>query len=61
MLDGSRTSIALEPIFWRVADRQAQAEGIGWQEWAKRNLTKPNISGGRASRLRVAILEAVCN
>lgn len=60
-LGDTRTCIALEPIFWKVAEQQAQAEGISWHEWTAHNLIKPDISGGRASRLRVAILEAVCN
>ena len=56
MLMGSRTSIALEPAFWKVADRLAKSEGISWQEWATARLQQG--AGGRASGLRVAILEA---
>lgn len=59
VLNGNRTSIALEPIFWSVADRQAAAAGIRWQEWARDRLEQ--AVGGRASALRVAILQAVCN
>ncbi len=57
VLNGSRTSIALEPSFWTAAECQAEAQGIKWQEWAAQNLSKPDING-RASTLRVAILEA---
>ena len=57
MIDGSRTSIALEPQFWTVADKLSEAQSISWQVWASNNLTKTNIAGSRASVLRVAILE----
>ena len=33
MIDGSRTSIALEPQFWTAADRLSKAQGISWQVW----------------------------
>lgn len=58
-LNGNRTSIALEPPFWKAAERQASAEGKRWQEWAAARLQQG--AGGMASRLRVAILESVCN
>ena len=58
MIDGSRTSIALEHQFWAVADKLSKAQGISWQSWASNNVTKPDIIGSRASMLRVAILEA---
>jgi predicted DNA-binding ribbon-helix-helix protein len=59
MLNGSRTTIALEPQFWMAADKLSNAQsGITWQSWAASNLTKPNTTGSRASVLRVAILEA---
>lgn len=58
MLGDSRTSIALEPIFWQVAEQHARAEGKTWQEWAMARLCQGY--GGRASKLRVAILEAAC-
>ena len=38
MIDGSRTSIALEPQFWTVADKLGKAQGISWQIWAAQNL-----------------------
>ena len=56
MIDGSRTSIALEHQFWIAADRLSKAQGISWQVWASNKLNQPQ--GGRASVLRVAILEA---
>jgi predicted DNA-binding ribbon-helix-helix protein len=59
MLNGSRTSIALEPQFWMAADKLSNAQSLTWQSWAESNLTKPNTTGSRASVLRVAILEAV--
>lgn len=58
MLNGSRTSIAIEPQFWRAADTLSKAQGISWQSWASSLLV--NVSSGRASMLRVAILEASC-
>ena len=61
MINGSRTSIALEPQFWTVADKLSKAQGISWQVWAKQNLKKPDIKNSRASVLRVAILEASLN
>lgn len=56
MVEGKRTCIALEPAFWRVADEQAEAEGLSWQQWAAARIDM--AQAGRASRLRVAILEA---
>ena len=38
MIDGSRTSIALEPQFWTVADKLSKAQGISWQVRATQNL-----------------------
>lgn len=61
MIDGSRTSIALEHQFWIAADRLSKAQGISWQVWAAQNLIKPDIKNTRASVLRVAILEASFN
>ena len=57
VIEGKRTCIALEPAFWRVADEQADAEGLSWQEWAAARIDMAQAS--RAGRLRVAILEAV--
>lgn len=58
MLNGSRTSIALEPQFWMAADKLSNAQSLTWQSWVANNLRKPHITGSRASMLRVAILEA---
>lgn len=55
MIDGSITSIPLEPQFWTVEDKLSKAQGVSWQVWASNKLT-----GGqsvRASVLRVAVLE----
>lgn len=57
MIDGNRTSIALEHQFWTAADKLSKTQGISWQVWAAHNLTKPGIIGSRASVLRVAILD----
>lgn len=57
VLDSKRTSIALEPVFWAVADRLSAASGITWQQWASSLLV--SVSSGRASTLRVSILKAV--
>lgn len=59
MLNGSRTSIAIEPQFWSVAEAISKAQGISWQSWASNQLKQ--VEGGRASMLRVAILEATLN
>lgn len=56
---GDRTTIALEPEFWRAADRQAQARGMDWRQWAQAQLDGKPVSYGRASWLRVAILKGV--
>lgn len=59
MLNGSRTSIALEHQFWAAADTLSKAQGVSWQSWASNQLEQ--AQGGRASVLRVAILETVFN
>jgi len=56
MLNGSRTSIALEHQFWSAAEALSKAHGISWQLWVSNQLEQ--AQGGRASVLRVAILEA---
>lgn len=57
MINGSRTSIALEPQFWTVADKLSRARCISWQAWASNKLTRSQSD--RASVLRVAILEGI--
>lgn len=54
MIDGSRTSIALESQFWTAADKLSKAQGISWQVWVTQQLV--HVSSNRASTLRVAIL-----
>lgn len=56
--DEGRTTIALEPEFWQAADRQAEAEGKDWREWAQAQLEGKPDGYGRASWLRVALLQA---
>jgi predicted DNA-binding ribbon-helix-helix protein len=56
MLNGSRTIIALEPQFWTAADRLSDAQGLRWQVWVSNQLKQTH--GGRASILRMAVLEA---
>ena len=58
VIDAKRTSIALEPEFWAVADKLSSADGIGWKEWVLHKLSKIEKKDGRASVLRVAVLEA---
>ena len=55
MINGGRTTIALEPQFWTVADKLSKTQGICWQVWASNKLTKAQST--KASTLRVAILE----
>ena len=59
-LEGNRTSIALEPLFWMQAEAMAKARGINCNEWVSQHL-KTNKVGGRASALRLAILEGAMN
>lgn len=54
-----RTSIAIEPQFWLVADKVAQGYGMTWREWSAAQLSKKPQHIGSASWLRVAILEVV--
>lgn len=56
--EAGRTTIAMEPEFWQVADQQAKAEGKGWQEWTQAQLIAKPAGYGRASWLRVAILQS---
>lgn len=55
MLDSKRTSIALEPAFWAVADKLSAASGVTWRQWTAFKLLDNH--SGRASTLRVAILK----
>jgi len=59
MLNGSRTSIAIEPQFWSAAEALSKAQGISWQVWASNQLKQAH--SGRASMLRVAILAGTYN
>lgn len=54
-----RTTIALERDFWRAADNRAAAEGVSWREWTQKRLTAMPAGSGRASWLRVAILNDI--
>jgi predicted DNA-binding ribbon-helix-helix protein len=57
-IEGYRTSIALEPLFWQQAEAIAQTKGIKWQQWVSDTLEN-NLNGSRASRLRLAILSCL--
>ena len=56
IIDGNRTSIALEPQFWTVTDKLSKTQGVTWQVWASNKLTKAQ-SGG-ASVMRVAVIKS---
>lgn len=55
--DEIRTSIAMEPEFWSAADRLAEAKGMSWLEWTQARLMGKPVGHGRASWLRVSILQ----
>jgi predicted DNA-binding ribbon-helix-helix protein len=55
--DEGRTTIALEPEFWKAADKQAKAKRMDWRQWAQVQLEGRPVSYGRASWLRVSILK----
>jgi len=57
-IEGNRTSIALESLFWQQAEALARTKGINWQQWVADTL-KNNLNGSRASRLRLAILSCL--
>ncbi len=57
ILNGIRTSIALEPQFWEAVDRLSDTQNIKWQSWVASKLYKDYKT--RASVLRVAVLEAL--
>lgn len=59
VVDGIRTCIALEPQFWKAADVQAESAGIDWKRWASNQLSSKPEEFGRASWLRVSILDAI--
>ena len=56
--DESRTTIALEPVFWMAIDRHAKTEGKSWKQWAADRLTGKPAETGRASWLRVQALQS---
>ena len=56
-----RSTVALEPEFWREADRHAQAAGMTSREWIQAQLKSKPAEQGRASWLRVALLKSGCN
>lgn len=56
-LHGKRTSLAIEPIFWQVAEKQARQQSVSLKEWLNGQLI--DTDKNRASALRVAILAAV--
>ena len=58
MCDEIRTSIAMEPEFWSAADHQAEAKGVSWLEWTLAQLRIKPAGRGRASWLRVSILQS---
>ena len=56
-IGGKQTTIALEPEFWSAADRQAQGQGVTWRDWIKSVLGEKPDGYGRASWIRIAILQ----
>lgn len=54
---GKRTSIALEPAFWLVAEQQASDRSMMLNEWLREALR--GSQGNRASWVRVAILKGL--
>jgi len=52
-----RTTIAMEPDFWKAADLVAEDQGTNWRDWARSVLANKPEGWGRASWLRVAILK----
>lgn len=56
-LHGKRTSLAIEPIFWQVAEKQARQQSVSLKKWLNGQLVETDKN--RASALRVAILSAV--
>lgn len=58
-IDSIRTSIAIENEFWLVLDSLANKSCLSWQEWAL-NAIKEQTNKGRASALRVAVLQSAC-
>lgn len=52
LMNGNRTSIALEVAFWRLMERRGD-----WRAWALAQLQDKPEQVGRARWLRVRILE----
>ena len=51
-----RTTVAMEPEFWLAVDRHAAAAGVTCREWVQAQLKNRPVGQGRASWLRVTII-----
>lgn len=57
IIDGSVTSISMEPVFWQEVDRRAEQLGLPWQDYMRRLLSGLHDAPNRSSAVREALVE----
>lgn len=55
VISGKKTSIALEKVFWEAIDRISEGN---WREWVRNAIESKREDVGRATHLRIVLLEA---
>lgn len=59
-IDGKKTTIALEGVYWRLLDRCANGAGQTWEEWTQAVLDDlPASVAARARWLRLSLVDKV--
>jgi len=57
IIDGSVTSISMEPIFWQEIDLRAECQGVPWQDYMRRLIkTLPEVAN-RSSAIRQQLVQ----
>ncbi|PNU18639.1 hypothetical protein C2E25_16585 [Geothermobacter hydrogeniphilus] len=56
IIDGSVTSISMEPIFWQEVDRRAEQLGLPWQDYMRRLLSGLHDAPNRSSAVRETLV-----
>jgi predicted DNA-binding ribbon-helix-helix protein len=58
-IDGTITSISMEPLFWDELDRRATNDHLSWQDLARQVILSSTSSVNRSSALRTFLLEGL--
>lgn len=55
-IEGTTTSLAMEPAFWEELDRRADQAGLSWQEYTRHLLEGFGVVPNRASAIKESLV-----